>query len=127
VRGFGVKGGIHVRSEIEILQKSCFEFLYGLTELSIEHGSTLGRICRSALCGCDSLRSIVVPVSVSEIEGFAFKGCTGLEHCLINENSNLVEIGEEGFAGCRCLRSFYFPKNVARIGANCFKECHSLF
>jgi hypothetical protein len=68
-----------------------------------------------------------VPASVTEIEGFAFKGCTGLEHCLINQNSNLVEIGDEAFAGCRCLRSFYFPKKVARIGANCFRECHSLF
>jgi hypothetical protein len=55
VKAFGVKGGIHVPSDFEILQKSCFELLRGMTELSIESVSKLRRISRSALTDCDSL------------------------------------------------------------------------
>jgi hypothetical protein len=115
-----------LEATLDLAQPVC-SFVLSLTQLTFETGSKLRKLCRSALAGCESLRSIVVPASVIEIEAFAFQGCIGLEHCLINQNSILVEIGEEAFAACHCLRSFYVPKNVARIGANCFKECHSLF
>jgi hypothetical protein len=97
-----------------------------LTELIIESGSRLRKISRSALSGCDSLRSIVVPASVSGIEEFAFKACIGLEKCSIHKDAILVRIGQEAFAGCSCLRSFYVPMNVEAIGENCFKGCVSL-
>jgi hypothetical protein len=113
--------------DVEILQKSCFESLECLTELTFETGSKLRRIGPSALSRCDSLRSFVVPASVTEIEEFAFKESIGLEDCSVHENAMLVRIGKEAFAGCSCLRSFYVPKNVERIGEGCFKKCPSLF
>jgi hypothetical protein len=81
----------------------------------------------SALSGCDSLRSIVVPPSVSEIDEFTFKECIGLEECSIHKDAALTSIGREAFSGCCCHRSFYIPKKVSRIGENCFKKCPSLF
>jgi hypothetical protein len=127
VRSFGFEREILVPSEVEVLQKSCFQSLKYLTELKFESGSKLRKICRSALSGCDSLRSIVVPASVIEIEESAFEGCLGLEECSIHKDAIHTKIGPMAFAGCCCLRSFYVRKNVEEIGANCFKKCHSLF
>jgi hypothetical protein len=68
VRDFGLEREIFVRNEVEVRHKSCCESLEHLTELSIESGSKLMRIRRSAFSGCESLINIVVPASVSEIE-----------------------------------------------------------
>jgi hypothetical protein len=126
VRFFGIEGEIIVGKEVEVLQKSCFESFWQLRELRIERGSKLRRICRSALSGCNSLRSIVVPASLSEIEDFALKECIGLEYFRVPEDAILRKIGDEAFAGCTCLKFFYFPKNVESIGKNCFQKCPSL-
>jgi hypothetical protein len=127
VRSFGDEREIFVGSEVEVLQKLCFESSRHLTKLIFESVSKLRKICRSALSDCDSLRRIVVPASVTEIEESAFKDCIGLEECSIHKDGMLVKIGREAFAGCSCLRSFYVPKTVEVIGENCFKKCPSLF
>jgi hypothetical protein len=127
VKSFGLEREIFVPREVEILQQCCFRSMGHLTEVKFESGSRLMKICRSALSGCDSLRSIVVPASVTEIDESAFKECIGLEECSIPKDAMLVRIGQEAFAGCSSLRSFYVPKNVERIGGNCFNKCPSLF
>jgi hypothetical protein len=116
VKSFGLKRKIIVPLKVEILRKSSFESWEHVTEVKLEGGSKLRKICRSALSGCDSLRTIVVPASVTEIEEFAFKACIGLEDCSIPEDSILVRIGREVFAGCSSLRPFYIPKKVEGIG-----------
>jgi hypothetical protein len=126
VRYFGSQREIFVWKDVEVLEKSCFESFAHMTQLSIESGSKLRRIGPSALSGCELLRSIVVPIPVSEIEEFAFKGCIGLEECSIHKDAILTTIGQEAFAGCCCLRSFYVPKKVEGMGENCFKGCSSL-
>jgi hypothetical protein len=127
VKSFGPEREIFVAREVEVLHDSCFESLESLTELKIEIGSKLRRIGRSALSGCESLRLILLPPSLSEIADFAFKKCIGLEECSIHEEAILTKIGQGAFAGCSCLKSFYVPKNVERMGENCFKQCPSLF
>jgi hypothetical protein len=127
VKTFGPERDIFVVREVEVLHNSCFESFKYLNELKFEIGSNLRRIGRSALSGCDSLRRIQLPRSVSEIGEFAFKTCIGLEECSVDDVAILTKIGEEVFTGCSCLRSFYIPKNVERIGENCFKQCPSLF
>jgi hypothetical protein len=117
---------ICVVKEVEVLRKSCFESWQCLTALKFESESKLRKICRSALSGCESLRSIVVPASVTEIDEFAFKDCIGVEEFSIHKDTMLVRIGEEAFAGCSSLRSFYVPKKVEAIGENCFSMCPSL-
>jgi hypothetical protein len=119
VRGFGLERNVFVVMEVERLQNSCFGSLRHLTEVRFENGSTLRKICRFALSGCDSLRGIVVPYSVIEIGDFAFKECFGLEECLVHKDSMLVKIGQEAFAECSSLRSLYIAKNVEGIGENC--------
>jgi hypothetical protein len=126
VRYFGIEREIFVPSEVEVLQKSCFESLQRLGKLEFASGSRLRRIGRSALSGCESLRSIVVPRSVTEIEESSFKGCIGLEECSVHREAILTKIGQEAFAECCCLRSFYVPKSVEGIGENCFSRCPSL-
>jgi hypothetical protein len=127
VRSFGFEREFFVASEVELLRKSYFQSLKYLTELKFESGSRLRKICRCALSDCDSLGSIVVPASVTEIEESAFEECIGLEECSIHKDAALTTIGQKAFAGCSCVRSFYVPKNVEEIGANCFKKCPSLF
>jgi hypothetical protein len=126
VRSFSREREIFVSREVEVLRKSCFESLKYLTELKFAIGSKLRRISRSALTGCDSLRCIVMPSSVTEIEEFAFKDCFVLEECSIPRDAILTKIGE-AFAGCSCLRLFYVPKNAEGIEENFFTKCRSLF
>jgi hypothetical protein len=123
VRSFGFERKIFVAREIEVLQKSCFELLECLTELKFESASKLRRIGRSALSGCRSLRRIVMPPSLTEIEESAFQECRDLEYCWMDQKAMLVRIGDEAFAGCSSLRSFYVPRTVEAIGENCFKKC----
>jgi hypothetical protein len=126
VKSIGIQREIFVSREVEVLHSTCFRSLWHLTEVKFESESKLRKIGRSALSGCDSLRSIVVPASVTEIEESAFKDCIGLEDCWIHENALLTTIGQKAFAGCSCLRSFYVPKSVEEIGEKCFKKCASL-
>jgi hypothetical protein len=126
VKPLGLRREIFVPSEVEVLHGSCFESMEPLRELTFESGSKLKRICGSALSGSVSLRMIVLPASLVEIEEFAFEDCIGLEECSIHRNAILVKIGREAFARCFCLRSFYVPKTLEGMGENCFEHCSSL-
>jgi hypothetical protein len=100
VKSFGVEGSPFVPMGVEVLK--------------FESGSKLRRIGRSALWGCDLLRRISLPTSLSEIDESAFEECIGLEDCSLSENSILVKISQEAFAGCISLRLFYMFGRVLR-------------
>jgi hypothetical protein len=126
VRSFGIQREIFVPREVEVLQKSCFESLYYLTEVEFESGSKLKKICRSALSGCLLLISIAVPASVTEIEEFAFKKCNGLEYCWLHVDAMLARIGRSALSFCGSLRSIVVPASVTEIEESAFQACIGL-
>jgi hypothetical protein len=106
--------------------KSCFEGSRHLKQLIFENGSKLLTIGHSALAGCESLASIVIPPQVAVIEDEAFTGCSELEYCLLTEEASLVTIGKAAFADCHSLSFFDIPRMVESIGQDCFKKCFPL-
>ncbi|MEG2081497.1 MAG: leucine-rich repeat domain-containing protein, partial [Oscillospiraceae bacterium] len=74
--------------------------------------------------GRTSLRSVIIPDSVTIIEGNAFKGCTGLKSVTIG--NSVTYIGINAFEGCTSLTSVIIPDSVTSIYWSAFYCCTSL-
>jgi len=81
-------------------------------------------IGKEAFRGCESLRFLIIPDSVTEIKAWAFTGCESLESVTLSDS--LTEIGEVAFSGCKSLESVTIPDSVTKIGAAAFRRCESL-
>jgi hypothetical protein len=73
---------------------------------------------------CDSLISITIPESVTNIGWRAFRGCSSLTS--INIPEGVTSIGDEAFYGCSSLISIHIPEGVTSIGDWTFYGCSSL-
>ena len=78
----------------------------------------------SAFEQCTSLTSVTIPNSVTSIGGHAFDGCTSLTSVTIP--NSVTEIGEYAFNGCTSLTSVAIPNSVTSIGVQAFGGCTSL-
>lgn len=65
-----------------------------------------------------------IPSSVSQIDNFAFLGCTSLSS--VDIPSSVTQIGRSAFKGCSSLKSMEIPSSVKQIGAFAFAGCLSL-
>lgn len=74
--------------------------------------------------GCTSLRSVVIPDSVTSIDDKAFSGCTSLRSIVIPDS--VTDIGRDTFFGCTSLKSIVIPDSVTNIGEYAFSGCTSL-
>lgn len=77
-----------------------------------------------AFMGCTSLGSITIPEGVTSISAETFYGCTGLTSITILEG--VTSIGGGAFYGCTSLGSIIIPEGVTSIGSNAFEGCTSL-
>ena len=68
--------------------------------------------------------SHTIPDTITEIDGFAFSGCSNLESVTIP--SSISSIGEWVFNSCSKLSSATIPDSVTSIGSNAFSQCSSL-
>ena len=85
---------------------------------------TGGQIFSRAFSGCDSLTSISIPNSVTEIGSSAFSGCDSLTS--ISIPNSVTSIGESAFEDCGSLTSITTPDSVTSIGSSAFSGCSSL-
>ena len=84
---------------------------------SIDLSSTeIPTITYHAFAGCTSLKKIILPTTVTEIQGDAFGGCTSLES--IELPNGLVHLGEKVFTGCESLDSLTIPGSVSTLESN---------
>ena len=103
-------------------------------------------IKESAFASCKSLKSVIVPNSVttmgnsvfynsyvesvtlgngiSEISNNAFLNCIKLTN--VNIPETVTNIGNSAFKGCYSLTSFSFPEKVTTIGSSAFSNCTGL-
>ena len=117
-----------------------------ITEITIPESYTIGgltykitKISKDAFSGCTSLKSIVIPGSVVEIEDGedfdedegeqeddvkcgAFSNCTGLESVEIQGNALRI-IGDYAFYNCTSLSNINIPSGVRSIGKQSFCNC----
>ncbi|MBR4751866.1 MAG: leucine-rich repeat protein [Thermoguttaceae bacterium] len=73
---------------------------------------------------CSSLKTLVIPASVTNIGGYAFYGCSSLETLVIP--SGVTRIGNNAFDGCSSLKKLVIPTGVTSIGDSAFSRCSSL-
>ena len=77
-----------------------------------------------AFDGCTGLTSITIPEGVTSIGNSAFRDCTSLIE--ITLPNSLTSIGLQAFYNCRSLTSITIPEGVTSIGSNAFQICTSL-
>jgi hypothetical protein len=77
-----------------------------------------------AFFDCTSLKSIIIPSSVTSIGAFAFENCTSLTDITIL--NKVTSIGQYAFANCTSLTSITIPSSVTSIGKGVFHSCTSL-
>jgi hypothetical protein len=68
----------------------------------------------SAFSVCSGLTQLVIPSSVTTIEGRAFLGCSRLQRLEIP--SSVTTIEEWAFSRCSCLRQLRFPSSLTYLG-----------
>lgn len=73
---------------------------------------------------CNSLKEIILPASLRNLEGFAFKDCINLENVTLNEG--LTSISYQSFMSCTKLQSISIPASVTSIRYYVFRGCSSL-
>lgn len=70
------------------------------------------------------LRSVIIPNSVTTINGNAFKDCKRLES--VRMSNNITSIGDSAFENCYMLQSIKIPDRVTSIGEKAFSGCRML-
>lgn len=87
---------------------------FGVNSLSIQ-----------SFYGCTSLKSIVIPASVSEIPAYGvFQNCTSLQR--VTFNGDIAGIYDEAFMGCSALSDINIPESVAGFGNSAFYGCTNM-
>ena len=77
-----------------------------------------------AFLSCYNLESIIIPSSVTLIDGFAFSACEDLKK--VDMPTSLTHINGSAFLGCKGLETVTIPSSVIHIGGAAFIGCKSL-
>jgi hypothetical protein len=80
----------------------------------------------SAFHYCTSLSSVIIPSSVNYIGPYAFLGCSGLTSVNFSEPSSLAVISNSVFKNCTALMSVTIPSSVTTISTYAFEGCTGL-
>lgn len=92
--------------------------------ISFEFGNEVVVIPRDLCKGMSSLKSIVIPQSVTTIGENAFAGCFDLAS--ITLENGITNIGDAAFSCCTSLTTITIPKGVTSIGICLLGERYSL-
>jgi hypothetical protein len=87
-------------------------------------GEKVVGITQSAFNGCESLKRVTIPNTVTEIQSRAFAGCTSLKKVKIYGSD--TEIGVLAFSGCTSLEKVIIGDYVTTISEYAFLDCTSL-
>lgn len=71
-----------------------------------------------------NVKTIVIPIGVTEICNNAFENCTSLSDITLPER--LIRICNNAFVNCTSLTKIEIPKSVEEIGSYVFENCKSL-
>ena len=119
----------------------------------IKFDGNVTKIGESAFFGCQNLKSVTIPESVTTIENNPFAYCDNLaefngkfvsadKHCIIVNNvlqsftpislksysipNSIVSISNYAFVNCQSLTQIIIPKSISSIGNRAFDCCNSL-
>lgn len=142
-----IKGGVfNVNEGTKIIGDNAFSYHNELEEINLPKKS-LVEIRNTAFDSCASLKTLIIPNTVTYIGTGAFKSCHNLKtihlpenlpvifsytfiNCSSLENIKIPEtvnmIRTYAFRGCTSLREITIPKSVEIIDDNAFEGCTSL-
>ena len=92
------------------------------TDYTIIDGTRI--IAGYAFNDCTSLKSVIIPDSVTSIGSGAFSGCTGLKRVEIP--NSVTSIGHWAFDDCASLIDITIPNSVTDVGERAFYRCTNL-
>lgn len=104
------------------LESSTFEGCESLISLEIPEGITT--LPKAFAQGCSSLKNIVLPKTLKEIENRALCKCESLTSLEIPEG--ITTLPAYFAAGCSSLKNITLPKSLKTIYLGAFQECSSL-
>ena len=87
-------------------------------------GAPVTRIGRGAFQGNTNIRTVVIPDSVTTMDGMVFSGCSALREVTLSSGLTRIPIG--CFQQCASLTSVVIPASVTGISMNAFTGCTSL-
>ena len=95
----------------------------GIEFYNIKQGTIT--ICDNAFCGCEALKSIDIPNSVTIIGDKAFALCKSIQQITIPNSVTNIK-GEKNFFRCKALKQITLPDSITAIGYQTFVGCESL-
>jgi hypothetical protein len=132
IRYLGSGSELTLSRSVQIIGSFCFTFCSCLVSLTFESGSKLTRIGRIAFAGC-SIRSIVIPASVTTICGCAFAE-SGIRQISIEDRSEHFCVSGQFLLDTRTsLISFFgiaatvtIPRKIRVLCDSCFLSCNTI-
>ena len=97
-----------------------------LTNLEAETGVAIKTIGRNSFNSCTSLRSVILPETVTTLREFTFTGCSALTNMVLS--SHVETIGENFVSNCPELRSLSpaLPSSLRSLGYRAFYRTTAL-
>ena len=114
---------IKIPKKVYYIGESAFENTV-INSVEFDEGSKLETIDKSAFKGCNNLKSIVIPASVTTIGAYAFSGCTNLTSVTFEEGSKLETLNS--IFQNSGITEFTIPKSVTEIAPWVFDGLSSL-
>ena len=122
-------------AKVDVVNRECKNITIPETVTADGFTYQVTMIGAKAFNDCSQLEKVIIPDSVTEIEGgkkdefggndySAFSGCTRLES--ITLPNTLTIIGPGVFRGCTNLTSIVIPSEVRLLGYEAFKDCANL-
>ncbi|MCL2444004.1 MAG: leucine-rich repeat protein [Treponema sp.] len=99
-------------------------FAYKTNITSVIIPNSITNIEGGAFAGSSNLTSIVIPNSVTSIGNSVFSDCTSLTSVVLPDS--ITDIGSFMFRDCSSLASIIIPNSVTSIGRDAFRGCTSL-
>ena len=76
---------------------------------------------------CDKLTSVLFPVGIQTIGGYAFKGCDKLASITFEESSDhSLSIETAAFKSCVALEDITYPGQLSVLGSSAYQGCENL-
>lgn len=94
------------------------------------YGVPVTAIGKNAFMGCDRLKHVGIPSTVTKIEQGAFRGCRQLVSITLPSSVTTLEDPSDGYAGifyqCNRLESVTILGNIKRLSNYMFRDCVNL-
>lgn len=123
---------VEIPDTVQEIQAHGFQNCSNLRNVIFRERGRLSKIGDYAFAGCESLREINLPLSVTQIGAYSFAGCHSLTKMMFNNKSlfpsSIEKISKYTFVGCKSLMSVEFEANsiLEVIEEGAFLGCYSL-